>query len=73
MHPDKLMIPLTNVLTRHREQILPMLGNEDAMRTVATYAYALLPGLVRLAVKETVFIDFVLSNRDKIQEQLLVK
>lgn len=85
MNPDKLMIPLTQVLTRHREQILPMLGgkangnartllgNDAAMRTLATYSYALLPGLVRLTVKEPVFIDFVMSHRDQILERLLVQ
>lgn len=85
MNPDKLMIPLTNVLNQHREQLLPMLGaqpgsnactllrNDAAMHTLATCSYALLPGLVRLAVKETVFIDFVMNNRDKILERLLVQ
>jgi hypothetical protein len=85
MNPDKLMIPLAQVLSQHREQILPMLGgqaggnarallgNDAAMRTLATYSYALLPGLVRLAVKEPVFLDFVMNNRDKILERLLVQ
>jgi hypothetical protein len=43
------------------------------MRTLAIYSYALLPGLVRLTVKKPVFIDFVLNNRDKILERLLVQ
>ena len=85
MNPDKLMIPLSAVLNQHREQILSMLagqaggnalamlGNDAAMRTVAVYSYALLPGLVRLTVKETVFVDFVMNNRDKILERLLVQ
>ena len=85
MNPDKLMIPLTQVLNQHREQILPMLGgqssgnahtllrNDAAMRTLATYSYALLPGLVRLAVREPAFVTFVMDNRDQILERLLVQ
>ncbi|WP_182915883.1 hypothetical protein [Massilia cavernae] len=40
------------------------------MRTVATCCYALMPGPVRLAVKEPAFIAFVLANREKVLGRL---
>lgn len=71
---DKLMEPVTKIVKQHGADILPMLKggtesalkNDDSVRTVATYCYALLPGLVRLAVKEPTFISFVMANREKI-------
>jgi hypothetical protein len=33
---------------------------------VATFCYPLLPGLVRLAIKEPVFVSFVMNNREKV-------
>jgi hypothetical protein len=32
---------------------------------VATFCYPLLPGLVRLTIKEPVFVSFVMNNREK--------
>jgi hypothetical protein len=77
----KLMDPVIRIVSRHSEELAPMLkggsasaqamlGNDDAVRTVAAYCYALLPGLVRLAVKEPAFISFVLANRGKLLGQL---
>lgn len=77
----KLMDPVGRIISRHAEQLAPMLGsgaaatqsalnNDEAVKTVATYCYALLPGLVRLAVKEPAFISFVLANRVKLLGKL---
>lgn len=78
---DKLTAPVTAIIDKHRNSIKPMLSvngdaitrtalqNDAAVRTVAGYCYLMLPGLLRLAVKEQVFIDFVMVHR----EQLLTK
>lgn len=77
----KLMEPVSRIVSRHSAQLAPMLkngsvsaqsalGNDEAVKTVATYCYALLPGLVRLAVKEPAFIAFVLANRVKLLGKL---
>lgn len=77
----KLMDPVGRIVSRHAVQLAPMLGNgaaatksalnnDEAVKTVATYCYALLPGLVRLAVKEPAFISFVLANRVKLLGKL---
>lgn len=76
---EKLMEPVTKIVKQHGADILPMLKggtqaaltNDDTVRAVATYCYALLPGLVRLAVKEPAFISFVMANREKILGSLV--
>lgn len=81
---DKLMGPLSNILEQHRADIVPLLGksgelsqaalrNDETVRTVATFCYALLPGLVRLAVKEPAFISFVMNNRETVLEKLIAR
>lgn len=78
---SKLMEPVGRIVSRHAGELAPMLSNgsaltqaalnnDAAVRTVATYCYALLPGLVRLAVKEPAFISFVLENRVKLLGKL---
>jgi len=42
------------------------LRDDECVRKVATFCYPLLPGLLRLAVKEPVFVNFVLNNREKV-------
>jgi hypothetical protein len=78
---DKLTGSVTAIIDKHRNSIAPMLSvngdaitrtalqNDAAVRTVAGYCYLMLPALLRLAVKEPVFIDFVMTHR----EQLLGK
>lgn len=77
----KLMDPVSRIVSRHSAELAPMLkngsasaqamlGNDDAVRTIARYCYALLPGLVRLAVKEPAFTSFVLANRVKLLGKL---
>lgn len=74
---SKLMEPVSRIVGKHAVVLAPMLNNGTAMTqsalsndaavtTVASYCYALLPGLVRMAVKEPAFISFVLANRVKL-------
>ena len=75
---EKLTGPVTAILEKHKKELLPLmidksttlshaaLKNDVMVRTVATYCYGLLPGLVRFAVKEATFISFVMSNREKL-------
>ncbi len=80
--PD-LMTPLTRMIAERREDILKALHgkpgavsvaalqNDAAVATLARYCYALLPGVVRLAVKEDKFHAFVMQHRDKLLAQLV--
>jgi hypothetical protein len=82
---EKLSGPISAILDKHQTTIAPMLGgnastitraalrNDDAVRTVAGYCYLMLPGLVRLAVKEVVFVDFVMNNRERLLDRLVEK
>ena len=71
---SKLYEPVARIVSRHAIELAPMvsngMSNDATVRTVATYCYALLPGLVRLAVKEPAFISFVLDNRVKLLGKL---
>ncbi|XLZ69686.1 hypothetical protein ABT364_24635 [Massilia sp. SR12] len=76
-----LMPPMARIVAEHREAIVNKLGgeaalvmalsNERAVEAVAVVCYALLPGVVRLAVKEPQFRAFVLANRDRVSALLL--
>ena len=78
-----LMQPVARVIGEHRERILgkidgkpgqltaAALQNDRAMDTIITCCYELLPGLVRLAVKEPAFRTFMLNNRDRVVAQLM--
>ena len=80
--PD-LMEILTRLIASRREDILnavhgkpgaasvAALQNDAAVTTLARYCYALLPGVVRLAVKEDTFHRFVMNHRDKLLTQLV--
>ena len=72
---QRLAAPMAAIIDKHRGMIAPMLSqsgtltrsalqNDDAVRTVAGYCYVLLPGLLKLAIKEPVFINFVLTHRE---------
>ncbi len=79
----RLMGPLNNILSQHSAALLPLLQagggaggraalqNDENVRKVATFCYPLLPALVRLAVKEPVFVGFVMNNREKVLERLV--
>lgn len=75
---DKLTGPIKNILDKHRTDITQLMaGNygqaaqsalrdDECVRKVAAFCYPLLPGLVRLAVKEPAFVNFVLDHREKL-------
>ena len=79
---DKLIGPISTIIDRKREELMPMLAggagqaaqhalrDDECVRKVATFCYPLLPGLVRLAVKEPMFVSFVLNNREKVLGRL---
>lgn len=79
---DKLIGPVSSIIDKKREELMPMLSggagqaaqhvlrDDECVRKVATFCYPLLPGLVRLAVKEPVFVNFVLNNREKVLGRL---
>lgn len=80
---DKLAAPFNAIVSRHRASLTPMLGgsagaarttlsNDEAVRKVAIFCYPLLPGIVRLAVKEQVFIHFMMLNRERLLARLTV-
>ena len=80
---DKLAAPMNAIVSRHRAALMPMLGgsgattraalaNDEAVRKVAVFCYPLLPGIVRLAVKEHSFVSFVMNNREHLLARLTV-
>lgn len=80
---DKLTAPIMAVIEKQRSTLTPMLQggagqaaqavlrDDERVRKVASFCYPLLPVLVRLAIKEPVFISFVLNNREKILGSLI--
>jgi hypothetical protein len=72
------MGPISTIIDKKREELKPMLAggagqaaqhalrDDECVRKVASFCYPLLPGLVRLAVKEPVFVSFVMNNREKL-------
>ncbi len=82
---QKLLAPIGAIVEKHKSDLLPLmvgksaalshaaLKNDDVVRKVATYCYALLPSLVRFAVKESVFVSFVMSNREKLLGHLVAR
>jgi hypothetical protein len=80
---DKLAAPFNAIVSRHRASLMPMLGgsgpvaraalaNDEAVRKVALFCYPLLPGILRLAVKEHIFVNFVMNNRERLLARLTV-
>ena len=78
---DKLAAPFNSIVCRHRASLLPLLGgsedaaraalaNDDAVRKLAVFCYPLLPGVVRLAIREPAFVGFVMNNREKLLARL---
>ena len=82
---QKLLGPMASIVDKHKNDLLPLmmgksselshaaLKNDEMVRTVATYCYALLPGLLRLAVTEPTFITFVMNNREKLLGQMVAR
>lgn len=82
---QKLGNSVSDIIDKHKSTILPhllgsssslttsLLRNDDAVRKVAEVCYELLPGLVRFAVKQPVFVSFVMNNREKILGKLVAQ
>ena len=80
---NKLSAPLAKIVEQHRDKISALLvcgststvgqalGKEENVRKVASFCYPLLPGLLRLVVKEHMFVNFVMQNREKLLAPLL--
>ena len=80
---DKLAAPFNAIVSRHRASLMPMLGgsatsarvalaNDDAVREIAVFCYPLLPGIMRLTIKEHTFVTFVMNNRERLLARLTV-
>jgi hypothetical protein len=73
---DKLSAPVDKIVDKHKDKLSAMLvgdgalGKDENVRRVATFCYPLLPGLLRLAVKEPTFVNFVMQNREKLLARL---
>ena len=79
---DKLAVPLARIVEKHKTRIREMLSSDGAVkigkalhhdenvRKVATFCYPLLPGLLRLVIKEHTFVQFVMSNRERLLAHL---
>ena len=80
---DKLLGYIAGAIEQNKSKIIPFLKektgeaslaalrNDENIEKLAGILYAFLPGFVRLALKEQVFVRFVLENRNKILEKLL--
>lgn len=80
---DKLLGYIAEAIEQNKSKIIPFvkektgeaslaaLRNDEHIEKLAGILYAFLPGLVRLALKEQVFVKFVLENRNKILDKLL--
>lgn len=80
---DKLFDYISSAIEQNKSKILPYLKektgeaslaalrNDENVEKLAGIIYALLPGVVRLALREQVFIQFVLANRNKILDSLV--
>jgi hypothetical protein len=81
----KLNGPISAILEKQRSTIADMVGgnskeiiqtalhNDKIVRKIAEYCYFMLPGLVRIAVKEDVFVEFVMNNRQRIFSSMIEK
>lgn len=80
---DKLFSYISTAIEENKSKILPLikektgeaslaaLRDDSNVEKLAGFIYAFLPGLVRFALKEQVFVQFMLDNRDKILAGLL--
>lgn len=80
---DKLFAYVAVAIEHNKSQILPIIKDKTGEASLAalrddsnieklgSFIYALLPGVVRLALKEETFVRFVLDNRNKLLDKLL--
>lgn len=81
---DKLLGYVAVAIEQNKPKILPFLKEKTGETSLAAlrddanveklggFIYAFLPGVVRLALKEETFVRFVLENRNKLLDKLLV-
>lgn len=82
---DKLLGYIAGAIEQNKSKIIPFLKektgeasmaalrNDENIEKLAGILYAFLPGFVRLALKEHMFVRFVLENRNKILDKLLLE
>jgi len=75
---DKVSGMISSAIEQNKSKIIPMLKekgvelslaalrSDENVERLAGFLYAFLPGLVRFALKEQVFVQFVLDNRNKL-------
>lgn len=74
---DKLSAHVDKIVDKHRDKLSAMwigdsaLAKDENVRRIATFCYPLLPGWLRLAVKEATFVNFVIANREKLLARLM--
>lgn len=76
---DKIMSYVSVAIEKNKSKLLPLLKDKggEALKSdaniekLAKVIYAFLPGVVRFALKEQVFVQFMLDNRSKLLGKLL--
>lgn len=80
---EKLFGFIANAIEQNKSKIIPLLKektgeaslaalrNDENIEKFAVYLYAFLPSVVRLALREQVFVQFMISNRDKIIDRII--
>lgn len=80
---DKLLGYVAEAIEHNKSQILPFikdkigeaslaaLRDDSNVEKLGSFIYALLPGVVRLTLKEETFVRFALDNRNKLLDKLL--
>jgi hypothetical protein len=80
---DKLLAYIATAVEQNKSKIIPLIKEktgeasiaalrDDAnVEKLAVFLYAFLPSIIRLALKEQTFVQFMLDNRDKILLELL--
>ncbi|SDU31058.1 hypothetical protein [Geopseudomonas guangdongensis] len=75
---DKVSGMISSAIEQNKSKIIPMLKekgvelslaalrSDENVEKLAGFLYAFLPGVVRFALKEQVFVQFVLDNRNKL-------
>ncbi|WP_285960922.1 hypothetical protein [Pseudomonas tohonis] len=80
---EKLFGFIANAIEQNKSNIVPLLKektgeaslnalrDDENIERFAVFLYAFLPSVVRLALKEQVFVQFMISNRDKIIDRII--
>jgi hypothetical protein len=80
---DKLLSYVSAAIEQNKSKIIPLikektgeaslaaLRDDSNVEKLAIFIYAFLPGVLRLALKEPVFIRFMIDNRDKLIEKFV--